>query len=184
MNDLRTKLDSLMRKRARNLETGHGWREGASLWPPASEEAIAELQRRIGFPVEGDYFDLLRISDGVTDFLPTVPLFGCHDWPEPRNIEEVLEWRYDHCGEPGAMIDLVAVEDLDCLFPIGGGGYRSSGAIFLADRRRLPVPGPIIDVSLDDMICFHSLSDYLDYELDPGSFIDAGRVIGLPRQLN
>jgi hypothetical protein len=180
MTDLRAKLDALVRMRAEDLETEYGYGEGASLWPPASEEAIAELQRRIGFPVEGDYLDLLRISDGVTDFLPTVPLFGCHDWPEPRDIKDVLEMRAIHCGEPGAMIELVTVEDLDCLFPIGGGDLSSSGAIFLADRRRLPVPGPIIYVPLTDMLCFQSLSEFLEYELDPAGFIDAGRVILLP----
>lgn len=76
----------------------------------------------------------------MTDFLPTVPLFGCHDWPEPRDIEEALEWRSIYCGEPGVLIELVTVEDLDCFFPIGGGDLSSSGAIFLADRRRRSQP--------------------------------------------
>jgi SMI1 / KNR4 family (SUKH-1) len=103
----------------------------ASTWMqalPASEEAIAELQRQVGFDLPEDYLDFLGFSNG-----------GCGDLP-------VNPWCFDSLWTAEDMIECNRDYQVSIYCPgFFGIGSSGGGEMFAFDVRRAQ-PWPVVIV--------------------------------------
>lgn len=109
---------------------GLGFRADAFLNPPATPEAIADAESRIGFALPEDLRDLYLIADGQKDSFEirdpspgrlVMPLFGGYDFvPLDRALREYRTWMevYEEGGGAAAGPDsLVTVREGDPVHP-------------------------------------------------------------------
>ncbi|MFI5530034.1 SMI1/KNR4 family protein [Kitasatospora sp. NPDC051853] len=67
-------------------------------WPglrsPCTVGGLAELEARLGIPLESEYRDFLLISDGMEDFSwDGMSVLGAVDWPDSPKVARAIDFR-------------------------------------------------------------------------------------------
>lgn len=136
------------------------------LYPPATEQQVAELGRYAGQELEQGYKDFLLLADGMDSFFPDMRILGCRDWLEEgpevtsRKFLEILR-------ESGTPMDVGLPENVG-LFPVAIDGDAAQGIFML--QLSGSVPERFWWVGEGDSMFFGAFADLLGYLIDFDSY--------------
>ena len=135
------------------------------LYPPATEQQVAELARHAEQELERGYRDFLLLTDGMEDCFPGMRLLGCRDRADEgaaasRQLLEILR-------ESGTPADVGLPADVE-LFPVAVDGDAAQG-IFM-----FHLPGSVPErfwwVGEGDSMFFGNFAELLMYLIDFDSY--------------
>lgn len=142
------------------------------LYPPASEEQIAELCAYAGQDLEQTYREFLSLTDGMDEFDVDMRILGCRDRVEEGPEQTALQF-LEILRESGTPVDVGLPEDVQ-LFPVAIDGDVARGIYTFS------IPDVLSErfwwVGEGDSMFFGAFADMLGYVIDPGSYSPRERI--------
>lgn len=149
------------------------------LYPPATEQQVAELGRYARQELEPGYKEFLLMADGMEGFFPGMRILGCRDWVD-EGPEATSQQFLEILQESGTPMD-VGLPGNVVLFPVAIDGDAAQGIFML--QLSGSAPERFWWVGEGDSMFFGTFADLLGYLIDfdsysPRDSVDPGLAEG------